>query len=184
MMKNKAYDLSTYSFRKGEPLLFDTNVWIYLFPVPAARAYRYAVKYSSGLKSMLQVGAQPVVDALVLSEYLNRYCRIEWNANHKAKYRDFKAFRVSADFAPVGQAAVVYANRILKLAKRYDHPFSHTNITQVLIDFESGAGDFNDGLLVETCRHHGWKIVTNDSDFTVGGIEVLTTNPKLLRACP
>ncbi len=28
------------------------------------------------------------------------------------------------------------------------------------------------------------KIVTNDSDFTVGGIEVLTTNPKLLRACP
>ena len=69
MMKNKAYDLSTYPFRKGELLLFDTNVWIYLFPVPAARAYRYAVKYSSGLKTML----------------------------HKAKYRDFKAFRVSLD---------------------------------------------------------------------------------------
>ena len=58
MMKNKAHDLSTYPFRKGELLLFDTNVWIYLFPVPAARAYRYAVKYSSALKLMLQAGAQ------------------------------------------------------------------------------------------------------------------------------
>ena len=43
--------------------------------------------------------------------------------------------------------------------------------------------DFNDGLLAETCRHHGWKLVTNDSDFTTGGIEVLTSHPALLRAC-
>lgn len=184
MMKNKAYNLSAYPFYKGESLLFDTNVWLYLFPVPAVRAYRHSLKYSSALKSMLQVGAQPVVDALVLSEYLNRYCRIEWNANHKAKYRDFKAFRVSTDFVSVGRAAVVFASRILKLGQRHDHPFSYVNIVQVLSNVESGANDFNDGLLVETCRHHGWKIVTNDSDFTVGGIEVLTTNPKLLKACP
>ena len=60
MMKNKAYDLSTYSFRKGEPLLFDTNVWIYLFPVPAARAYSVCGEVQQRLKSRLQVGAQPL----------------------------------------------------------------------------------------------------------------------------
>ena len=27
---------------------------------------------------------------------------------------------------------------------------------------------------------HGWKFVTNDGDFTNGGIEVLTSNPRLL----
>ena len=37
--------------------------------------------------------------------------------------------------------------------------------------------------LTETCRRNGWKLVTNDADFTTGGIEVLTTNPMLLRAC-
>jgi predicted nucleic acid-binding protein len=165
-------------------LLFDTNVWLYLYPAPAASVYRHAARYSSGLKSMLQAGAQMVVDAVVLSEYLNRYCRIEWSANHRAMYRDFKAFRMSADFAPAGQAAAAYANQILKLGKRYDHPFSLIDLMRILTDFESGLCDFNDGLLVETCRHHGWKIVTNDSDFVSGGIEVLTTNPKLLKACP
>ena len=40
------------------------------------------------------------------------------------------------------------------------------------------------GELAETCRHNGWKLVTNDSDFTSGGIEILTTNSKLLADCP
>ena len=133
---------------------------------------------------MLSAGAELIVDALVLSEYLNRYCRIEWNANYKVRFPDFKAFRRSPDFAPIGQAVIAYANGMLRLATRYDHPFSQANITQVLTDVQSGSSDFNDGLLVESCRHHGWKIVTNDSDFTIGGIDVLTTNPRLLRACP
>ena len=33
-MKNKAYDLSTYAYSNGEPLLFDANVWLFLFPAP------------------------------------------------------------------------------------------------------------------------------------------------------
>jgi hypothetical protein len=39
-------------------------------------------------------------------------------------------------------------------------------------------------MLVETCRLRGWKLLTNDADMTLGGIELLTSNPKLLAACP
>jgi predicted nucleic acid-binding protein len=133
---------------------------------------------------MLAAGSRLVMDAMILSEYLNRYCRIEWNALHKVAYPEFKDFRKSAAFLPVGQAAATFARNMLKLCTRHDHPFAAADVTQVLADFEAGSNDFNDGLLAETCRHHNWKLVTGDGDFTVGGIEVLTTNPKLLAACP
>ena len=186
-MRNKAYDLTSYAFSKGEAFLLDTNVWLYLFPAPSDPLPGFASKYSRALKDMLSAGVHLALDALVLSEYLNRYCRIEWTALHKANHPHFKRFRQSGDFASVGQGAALLARNILKLCSRYDHPFqklSASQVEQVLKDFESGSNDWNDGLLAETCRHHGWKLVTNDGDFTDGGIEVLTGNPKLLAACP
>lgn len=182
MMKNKAYNLSEYSVQSGELLLLDANVWLYLLPAPGL-VYRYAAKYSRGLKRMWDAGAELVIDVLVLSEYLNRYCRIVWNARHKRRYPDFKNFRKSSDFVAPGRNAASSARKILNLSRREDHPFAQTDIAHVLTAFEAGAKDLNDALLTETCRRNGWKLVTNDTDFTTGGIEVLTTNPTLLRAC-
>lgn len=195
MMKNKAHNLSSYSFHRGETLLFDANIWLYLYPPPSRPSDRHAAKYSQGLKSMRYAEVELVIDVLVLSEYLNTYCRIEWRALHRRRalpagekdkktHRSFKEFRKSSDFAMVARIAADYAHRILKLSRRVDHPFAQTNIAHVLTDFEAGASDLNDGLLAETCRRNGWKLVTNDGDFTTGGIEVLTTNPTLLSACP
>lgn len=182
-MKNKAYHLSNYSVQGGELLLLDANVWLYLLPAPGS-VYRHAATYSRELKSMRYAGVELVIDVLVLSEYLNRYCRIVWNALHRGRYPDFKDFRKSSDFVVPGRKAASAARKILKLSRRVDHPFAQTNIAQVLAGFEAGASDLNDGLLADTCRRNGWKLVTNDADFTTGGIEVLTTNPMLLRACP
>lgn len=183
-MKNRALNLSSYSFSTSEALLFDANIWLYLFPAPSKLPPKYAQQYSSALKRMLQAGSPLVLDALVLSEYLNSYCRIEWKALHLKAHPHFKSFRQSSAFCSVSQNAAVFARKILGLCSRHDHPFAGCNVVQVLNDFETGAQDLNDGLLVETCRHHGWKLVTNDGDFTNGGIEVLTTNPKLIAACP
>lgn len=182
-MKNKVHDLAAYAFSSGEALLLDTNVWLYLFPAPSDRPSGFARNYSAAFKKMLAAGAHLAMDALILSEYLNRYCRIEWTALHKAAYPDFKRFRQSADFATVGQGAALYAQNMLKQCAKHDHPFASINVAQVVADFETGVHDFNDGLLVETCRINGWKLVTNDGDFTRGGIDVLTTNPKLIAAC-
>jgi predicted nucleic acid-binding protein len=182
-MKNKAHDLTGYKFQKDEPLLLDTNVWLYLFPAPSDAPKAIAANYSAAVKSMLAAGSRLVMDATVLSEYLNRYCRIEWNALHKASQPDFKMFRKSGAFRTVGQGAATFARGMLKVCTRHDLPFAAANVTQVLSEFEAGSNDFNDGMLAETCRHHGWKLVTNDSDFTTGGIEVLTTHPFLLKVC-
>lgn len=183
-MKNKVYDLSTYAFSKGEHLLLDANVWLYLFHAPSDTLPWFVKNYSAAFKNMLSAKAYLALDALILSEYLNRYCRIEYSALYKGKYKDFKVFRQSSDYTSVGNGAAFFAREILKLCTRQDHPFSACDVDQALTDFECGTCDFNDRLFVETCRHNGWKFVTNDGDFTNGGIEVLTSNPKLLSACP
>lgn len=184
MKKNKAHDLSAYSFSCGETFLLDANVWLYLYPPPSNSQNRFAAQYSAGLKSLQSAGAKLVMDAMVLSEYLNAYCRIEWKAMYQTQYPDFKPFRKSTDFKVVGKSAASFGRSILKLCTCHDHPFSSANITQMLNDFAVGTTDFNDGLLAETCRHNDWKLVTNDGDFTSGGIEVLTKNRKLLTSCP
>ena len=183
--RNKAYNLHTYSVQSGDSFLLDTNVWLYfLHPAPSSGTTRLRRLYSRGLKSILSAGGQLVIDVLVLSEYLNRYCRIAWEAHYRRRRTDFKAFRKSSDFLNVGRRAALGAHEILNQSKRVDHPFARTNIAQVLADFETGANDFNDGLLADACRRNDWKLVTHDADFTTGGIEVLTMNRKLLEACP
>jgi hypothetical protein len=57
-MKNKARDLSTYAFSKGEALLLDANVWLYLFPAPSGQLSGFSGRYSAALKRMLVEGAQ------------------------------------------------------------------------------------------------------------------------------
>lgn len=183
-MKNKAYDLSSYSFSSDEQVLVDTNVWLYLFPAPGNPPHNFAQQYSNAFANLVSAQAQPVLDPMVLSEYLNRYIRIEWEGNYRSLYSKFKDFRNSADFSTVASAAEMFAERILSFCLIHSIPASELDLNQALADFSSGRVDFNDALLVNICKKKNIKLMTNDGDFQDGGIEVLTTNPRLLRACP
>lgn len=183
-MNNKAYDLASYSFDTGEEILVDTNIWLYLFPAPGNPPQRFAQQYSAAFSRLVRAKAQPVLDPMVLSEYLNRYCRIEWEGNFKFRYPTFKDFRQSVDFHAVVSAAQTFALKILSFCRVHSIPPNELNLNQALADFASRLLDFNDAVLVDICRKRNLKLMTNDADFQLGGIEVLTTNPRLLRACP
>jgi len=183
-MKNKAYNLSSYNFGKDEVFLVDANIWLYLFPAPSGSQYNFTRQYSAAFKIILATKVTIAINSLILSEYLNRYCRIEWEALHKQKYTDFKRFRQSVDYQSVGQRAAADAKAILKLCTKKNDDFTTANVTQILSDFEFGTIDFNDGLIADSCSRYGWKLITHDGDFTEGGIEVLTTNRNLLANCP
>jgi predicted nucleic acid-binding protein len=184
-MNNKAHDLAAYNFTKGEPLLLDTNVWLFLFQAPSDSYLTPAPGYSEAFKKILSAGAQLAIDPIIIGEYLSQYCLIEFRALFQNRpYSNFKKFRRSPDFAGVGPKAVFFAKEILRLCSRHDYPFTKIDVAEMLLRVESGAMDVNDGLLVESCRHHGWKLVTHDGDCTQGGIEVLTTNCDLISSCP
>ncbi len=111
-MKNKAYDLSSYPFSSDDQVLVDTNVWLYLFPAPGNPPYNFAQQYSTAFANLVSAKAQPVLDPMVLSEYLNSYTRIEWRGNNKSQYPKYKDFRNSSDFSAVASAAETSAKRI------------------------------------------------------------------------
>lgn len=184
MTRNKAHNSVKYVFKEGEPILVDANVWLYLQPPASQPVPHFARHYSAAMKNLITAKAKAIIDCLVLSEYINRYVRIEYDAVYRGTYPKYKDFRTSPDFALVAKSAVAEAKHILSLAAAEDTSLSQVNVMDILNETEAGTLDFNDGMLVEMCRLRGWKVLTNDADMQLGGIEVLTTNPKLLAACP
>ncbi|MDQ7785688.1 MAG: hypothetical protein RDU20_22600, partial [Desulfomonilaceae bacterium] len=57
--------------------------------------------------------------------------------------------------------------------------FETCDISRLLNDFAQGSEDFNDQVIVEVCRAHGLKLITDDGDFRGAGLDVLTANPNL-----
>jgi predicted nucleic acid-binding protein len=182
-MNNKAYDLASYYFASGEQVLIDTNIWLYLFPAPGNPLQSFSHQYSTAFSRLVSAQALPVLDPMILSEYLNRYCRIEWEGGFRAQYPKFKQFRKSTDFHAVASSAKAFAAQILKFSQIHSVSPDTMDINQALADFASGQVDFNDALFVDICKKRNLKLMTNDADFQTGGIEVLTANPRLLRAC-
>ncbi len=184
MMKNNAIHAAPYVFRADEQILVDANVWLYLQPPAAQPAPSWANRgYSRVFANLLAAGAVPVIDALILSEYLNRYVRIEYDACWKEGYSKFKDFRSSPAGVNVTENAVAEAEHILSFTGRLqDTMANEISLSDVFAEFKQGSIDFNDGILIENCRLRQWKFLTHDADIRVGGIDVLTLNKKLLGA--
>ncbi|MDR2031570.1 MAG: hypothetical protein LBP86_04785 [Azoarcus sp.] len=142
--------------------------------------------YSRAFKNMLEAGAVPVIDALILSEYINRCLRdafnIRRNTEHK-EYKNYKCYRCSPEGLRVARNVAVSVRGILKDARLHDTLIKDANIENILESIGTGALDFNDGVLIGNCRSQGWKLLTDDGDMAMGGIELLTANPKLLQHC-
>ena len=73
--------------------------------------------------------------------------------------------------------------KIVNACQTHATPANSLNLRQALTDFSSGRIDFNDSLLADICLQRQYKLLTHDSDFQFGGIDVLTLNRKLLQAC-
>ena len=179
-VKNKVYDIGSYVFSHREKILIDANIWLYLYPAPVNSKKNVFNVYSKAFSRMLSRGAAPILDPLILSEYLNRYCRIEYDANYKNTYSTYKNWRQSKDFQRVSLSAKNFARGIIKICTIHSFPPSSLNMVQITKEFAAGEVDFNDALFIDICLQNKIKFMTNDADFRNGGIEILTANPNLL----
>jgi predicted nucleic acid-binding protein len=182
-MRNKAINANNHSFSSKDEILVDANIWIDLYG-PAANPNRWSVRtYSNIYARMLTAGCKLFLDLLILSEFVNRFARIEMRRIQPTQ-GNFKSFRQSTDFPPVARAIETQVTQILSVCNPIDHPFAEWPHIDLMKDFSTGSVDLNDQLLAHNCRKHGLAILTNDSDFTEGGISVFTANNRLLTACP
>ncbi len=191
-MKNKAHDVAHYTFSAGELILPDANIWLYLYSPASINLAPWIVPaYTNAWDSLLESDAIPCIDPIVISEVINRLLDEEWlrldppdPRTRTRRYRKRKDFRRSAEYPAASRIVESLAKQMMAEAKPLDHPFGTMDIDDMLTDFGLGSTDWNDQLIVESCSHHGCKLMTNDADHTEGGIDVLTAHRQLLRACP
>lgn len=179
---NNIYKLSSYSFHAGEKILIDANIWLYLFPAPSNPKKQVIEKYSKAFFRLMQYKAQPILDPMILSEYLNRYARIEWKAKFETKYPDFKNFRKSDSFTEIASSAMTFSKKIISYCEVPQNKIDKSDLINAVSYFYSGTIDFNDAIFVEICKKENIKLMTHDGDFISGDIEILTENLNLLNS--
>jgi predicted nucleic acid-binding protein len=181
-MPFRAIDVSKYEFSEKDEVLFDANVWLFIYGTylpPNWAVSAYSDAYSHALSSKCRIH----FDILVASEFVNRYARLIHNLFTGAVLgtpADFKEFRGSQNFKEVAQQISADLRQIFKHSQRTESGFPGLDINAILNSFERGGCDFNDYILAELCRTRNLTLVTHDKDFKGLNVTVLTANKKLL----
>jgi len=181
-MTTTARRIEQHTFRPDDALLFDANVWLSIY-CPAEAKGRRARIYSGAIKKAQQAGSAIFVGVLVLSEFINRYARLE---HHRAERsagapHNFKEYRRTQAFKAVAKAIADGCRRVLRSCRRTESGFESVDMGALLIEYEAGDADFNDQILAGICRTRGLTLVTHDADFGGSGLAILTANGRLLK---
>lgn len=175
-MMPSRYDIGSYVFDATSSYFLDTNVWFLVYG-PAAPGDPRARLYSDALKRLRSSGAPTFIDAIVMSEFANAWARFEFRRGGGS---DFKAFRNSRAFKGVAQDIAVSLRSILSAAKPAGTAFANISLSPLLTTFEGGGADFNDLLIVETCRSRSYVLVTDDGDMKKSEVSIVTGNQVIL----
>ena len=180
-MPGSAEEISNYAFKATDELLFDANVWFFLYG-PHRPGSPQAAAYSGALARILAANCRVYVDVLIISEFVNRYARLKHQLlqGRPGVPRDFKRFRTTAAFKTIAADIAADTRKILSTSTRVDSSFATLDVDTLVNAYGTGDSDFNDLVLAELCRAKGLMLITDDGDFKGKGIAVLSANKRLL----
>ena len=191
-MTSNICDISKHSISANDLLLFDANIWIYLWSPPHSpnAALSNAIgEYSRIYTEMVNQGVKILTSWLVLSEFVNALARKSFQKHlelHPSSYRssEYKRYRNSNDFTTERQAISGYIKKILKKSRVIPHSSNNLSHDNILDWYENNA-DFNDAVYVEDSIVTCYKIVTHDMDFKrawgTAKPTILTANQRILK---
>jgi len=182
MIMANRYKYNDIPSLKGRKIFIDANIIIYLFWPTALNGWENA--YASIFGSLLKQNIDINVDFIVISEAINRTIRIEYEKhlqvnNITKKELTFKEYRNST----AGQQAlediyIVISRKVLNKFFVVGKNFTKTDIESYLsVNFL----DFNDKAIISMCRENDFVFLTNDKDYVKSDIDILTSNPSLLK---
>jgi predicted nucleic acid-binding protein len=146
--------LSAHLPPTGTSVLVDANVLIYVFWPCGSN---WEAEYSSVFKRLFKAGNPLVLDPSPLP---------------------FKQYRDSAEGHSVQQRALAVAGDILKVCKVIDLELGQADVKAML---KLEGLDFNDKILRNLCQTLDYALLTNDGDFRGTPINIISSNPTLLR---
>lgn len=155
-------------------VFFDANILIYLF-WPSPSKNNLSEKYARIFAALLKKNISLYTNTFVISEVINRILRIEWD-NQTSKKINFKDFRNSECGKTVQNDVFdIIKDRILKTFSITDKHLTNKDFDKLLV---VDSLDFNDKVIVETCKEFNLILLTHDSDFSSTDLDILSLNIK------
>ena len=174
-------DIATYTFTSEARLFFDANIWLLIYGPQGDPQDSRVRTYSLALRKIINGKSRLYIDALVLSEFANRYARIEFDSGtFSTSYANYKQFRNSVDFKALAPTIALVMRNIVDDCECVDCGLPSIDKSALFERFATGDHDFNDLLLTELCTTNDLTLVTDDRDFRDASISVLTSNRSLL----
>ncbi len=176
-------DITSHTPRSGENYFFDCNVWLFNFCPIGNYSKKQQDIYSAFLSHVKSNRANIFINSLVLSEFANRYLRLDfdlWSKStdctepapeYKRNYVSTKRYK---DIVILVEKAI---RDILKLTEKTSDDFHRMseNLDGVYNHFQHI--DFNDSYYYEFCKKNDFMLVSDDKDFAKIGdnsVKILT----------
>lgn len=162
---------SLYKISDNEKVFVDTNILIYLFsPDFVSSNEKDIAQYSKILEILLQKNAQIFISSVVVSEFINRILRIDYEKN-KDVYPDFKRdYRKSQKYKETLNLILKELRKILRLSHKINDSFSTFDLLSWYQRDNNQNLDFNDLQIAFIIEQNNLKLLSNDSDFENFGI--------------
>lgn len=182
MIMPNRYEINDIPSLKGRKIFIDANIIIYLF-WPTASTY-WENAYASIFSGLLKQNISISLDFIVISEAVNRAIRIEYEKhlqenNIKKETLKFKEYRDSeAGRQTLEDIYQVISEKVLNKFLVTGKIFTKTEIESYL---SVDCLDFNDKAIISLCKENNFIFLTNDKDFVNADIDILTSNPSLLK---
>jgi predicted nucleic acid-binding protein len=176
MPKNSVFKIGDYSAKSSDIFFFDNNIWMYLFCPLASYQIKKQTSYSRFFNYLLSRQLPIFVNSLVLSEFSNRYLRLDFELANKDDGKSIrkvfpsykKDYVGSPRFSKTVAALKTSLLQIMKVSQRCSDEFNSINLNEVFQLFQKIG--FNDSYYIELAKKKNWIIVSDDSDFTNANI--------------
>ncbi len=170
MAKNNVIKLSTYTAKADDVFFFDNNIWMFIFcPLANYSKGKKQHHYSAFFKSLLSRKLHIYTSSLVLSEFANRYLRLDFDIvrsdpKQAGVYNNFKKDYVGSErYKKTVKEVKQQLKQIVSICQKCSDEFNSIDTNMVFELFETIG--FNDSYYAHLATKKNWKIVTDDSDF-------------------
>lgn len=169
------YDVQNIAQLQGRDVFLDANILIYLFWPTGSVSWENT--YASAFGRLLRQQNKLCVDFLVISEVVNRAIKSEHVKLQPAlKFKQFRDSQEGKD--ALNDIYKVVENNIINKFHFIGKAFSKDEVTQFL---NVDTLDFFDKAILNVCKENNCVLLTNDKDFKIADIDILTANPVILR---
>lgn len=164
----------------GRTVFIDTNVLIYLF---WSSNSNWEAKYSTIFGELSKFKNKLVTDFTVISEFINRATRMEYNKYLLQNSLSVSEFEYKRDYrsSQSGKDAIediynIVQQKLLCRIELIGKVFTRDELHQFLV---IDSFDFNDKAILMICQDNDLVLLTNDKDFENADVDILSANTKL-----